>query len=108
MSDENNTNNTTDMSEEVNFIKDELSKFPLDIDEKEYINTNLIPLLNVLYDLSSTSQYLSASVKVLTNSPIVKPKRSEIRDTIHLIYNINDECEDVYDLIKKRLKILFK
>lgn len=95
-----------DTLKDINSIKDELCKLPLNTCEAQYIANNINPLVNVLYLLSQTSSGLSTSVNTLTTSSIVHPKNSDIKDTIHLIYKINDECADIYDVLKKRLEIL--
>lgn len=81
-------------------------KLPLNPCESQYITNNINPLLNILYLLSQTSSGLSTSAKFLASSSVVHPKNSDIKDTIHLIYKINEECDDVYDVLKKRLEIL--
>ncbi|WPC40518.1 hypothetical protein [Clostridium sp. JS66] len=95
-----------DTLKDINSIKDELCKLPLNPCESQYITNSINPLLNILYLLSQTSSGLSTSVNTLTTSSIVHPKNSDIKDTIHLIYKINDECADIYDVLKKRLEIL--
>ncbi len=97
---------SADTLKNINSIKDELCKLPLDTCENQYITNNVFPLVNILYLLSTTSLNLSTSVNYLTVSSIVHPKKSELKDTIHLIYKINDECDDLYDLVKKKLKVL--
>lgn len=99
-------NQTANTLKNINAIKEELCKLPLNTCEKEYILNNVSPLLTVLVQLSATSLNLSSSTAVLTNSPIVHPKRSELEDTIHMIYNINEKCDDVYKILKKRLKAI--
>ncbi|WP_315118103.1 hypothetical protein [uncultured Clostridium sp.] len=97
---------TADTLKNINSIKDELCKLPLDPCESEYIANSVFPLANILYLVSTASLNLSTSVNVLTTSSIVHPKKSDIKDTIGLIYDINEECEDLFKVIKKRLKIL--
>lgn len=99
-------NETADVLKNINSIKDELCKLPLDPCENNYISNYINPLLSVLNLLSSTSVNLATSVYYLTNSPVVHPKKSELEDTIHLIYNINEECEDVYKIVKRRLNVV--
>ncbi len=99
---------TADTLKNINSIKDELCKLPLDTCESEYISNNINPLLNVLYQLSTTSYNLSSSQSILAVSSIVHPKRSELKDTIHLCYKINDKCEDIYDVLKKRINFVLK
>jgi hypothetical protein len=98
----------SDTLKNINTIKDELCKLPLDPCENEYIINSVLPLTNILYLISTASVNLSNSANILTNSPIVHAKKSEIKDTIDLIYNINEECEDLFKVIKKRLNVLLK
>lgn len=98
----------SDTLKNINTIKDELCKLPLDPCENEYIINSVLPLTNILYMISTASVNLSNSANILTNSPIVHAKKSEIKDTIDLIYNINEECEDLFKVIKKRLNVLLK
>lgn len=97
---------SSDLLKNINTIKDELCKLPLNPCESEYINAYIFPIVNTLYLLSTSSVNLSTSVNVLTNSPIVKPKRSKLKSAIHTIYDMNDTCEDLYEIIKERIKNL--
>lgn len=97
---------TENTLKDINSIKDELCKLPLNPCESQYINNSINPLLNILYLLAQTSSGLSNSARFLTTSSIVHPKNSDIKDTTHLIYKINDECDDIYDVLKKRLEVL--
>ena len=74
----------------------------------EFITNNIYPLLNILYQLSTTSYNLASSANLLSTSSIVHPKNSDLKDTVHLVYNINDKCEDVYDVLKKRINFVLK
>ena len=56
--------------------------------------------------IATTSFELATSVSILTTSPIVPRKKGELKDTIHTIYSMNDEVEDIYKVLKKRLKKL--
>lgn len=101
-------NQTADTLRNINVIKDELCKLPLDPCEMDFITTNINPLLNILYQLSTTSYNLASSTNLLSISPIVHAKKSELKDTIHLTYKINDECEDIYDVLKRRINFILK
>lgn len=90
----------------INSIKKELCDLPLNPCKKEYFNNSVSPLLQTIDSLSRVSFNLSGAVAVLTSSPIVCCKNSEIKDTIHLMYNINEECEDIYKVLKKRVNVL--
>lgn len=99
---------TSTILRELNVIKDELCKLPLDFCELQYFNFNVFPFLQSLEQLSRTSFNLSAAVNMLSSSPVVPRKKSKVKDTIDLIYNINEQCEDIYDVVKYRIDELLK
>lgn len=99
---------TAEILKNINVIKDELCKLPLYTCELDYVNNNVVPLLSIIYQLSTTSQNLASAASLLSLSSIVHPKRHELKDTIHLVYKINEECEDVYDVLKKRINLILK
>jgi len=101
-------NNTVSMLTAIISIKTELCRLPLSFCEREYVDNYVTPLVTVLFFLSLTSVELSIPVSFLTFSPIVPPKKSKLKDTIHLIYDINEECEELYKMLKKRLKPLIQ
>jgi hypothetical protein len=97
---------TTDTLKNINTIKDELCKLPLNPCEMDYINNSVNPLLNILYQISTASFNLASSANLLSTSSVVHPKKHELKDTVHLVYKINDECEDVYDELKRRINFV--
>lgn len=101
-------NNTDAMLTAINSIKKELCRLSLNLCEREYFENCVNPILITLFLLSFISYELSGSVLILSSSPIVPPKKSKLKDTIHLIYNINKECEELYRVLKKRLKPLIQ
>lgn len=90
----------------INSIKGEVCKLPLDPCEKEFILNDITPILAVLTALSSVSANLATSVAILTTNPIVSRKKHKIKETIHTIYDINDQCDDLYEIIEKRVDLL--
>lgn len=92
----------------INSLKTALCDLPLNPCEQRFIATNITPLLSVLDLLGRVSYDLSYSVTILTNSPIVKPKRHKLIETIHTIYDINDQCQDIYDVIEPRVDTVLK
>ena len=69
----------SDTLKNINTIKDELCKLPLDPCESEYILNSVFPLTNTLYLLSTTAVNLSNPANILTISPIVHAKKSELK-----------------------------
>lgn len=90
----------------INVIKDEITKLGLNPEEKNYIETYVTPLLNTLYLLSATSLGLASSASHLAVSINTSSKSSKIKDTEKLVYDINEQCEDIYDVLKKRIDVL--
>ena len=99
---------TSNTLKNVNSIKDELCKLPLDPCENEYILNSVFPLTNTLYLLSTAAVNLANSANILTLSPIVHAKKSEVKNILDLVYDIDEECKDLFKVVKKRLKVLAK
>ncbi|WP_097027030.1 hypothetical protein [Clostridium peptidivorans] len=90
----------------INIIKDEITKLGLDPEEKNYIETYINPLLNILYSLTASSETLATSANLLAVSINTSSKSSKIKDTEKLVYNINEQCEEIYCILKKRINVL--
>lgn len=108
-SNKNISENVTEAStllQNINNIKEQLARLNLDPTQRLYFDNCVNPLLTTLYELTASSATLSSAVSILTTSPIVHPKSSQLKDTIHLIYNMNEQCEDIYKILKKRIDTL--
>ena len=92
--------------QDINNIKSQLARLDLDPRQLAYYENSIAPLLTILHDISTASYNLSSSSSILATSPIVCAKHSKLKDTIHLVYDINEECEDVYKALKKRIDLL--
>lgn len=71
-----------------------------------YFNNDVYPLMYTLTSLSTTSLNLSSSSSILSNAVYLKPKDSKIKDTLKLIYEINEQCEDIYNTLKYKIDTL--
>lgn len=100
--------NTANLLVNLNSIKEELIKLPLNPAEKDYLDVYVFPLLNVLLDLSTTALNLSTTTGKLAVSYVTTPKTSRLKETEHLIYDIDDKCEEVYRMLKPRLNLILK
>ena len=94
--------------ENINNIRKQLAILNLNFQELTYYENSIEPLLTILLSLSSAAYNLSGSSSVLAISPVVCSKRHDLKDTIHLVYDINEQCEDVYEQLKKRIDLLLK
>ena len=92
----------------INILREELIKLELNPRGRIYFNNDINPLLTTLYQLSATSAALATSASLLSTSIVVHSKDSKIKDTIYLIYRINDQCEDIYKELNIKIKELLK
>lgn len=90
----------------INTLREELIKLELNPEGRLYFNNDIAPLLTVLYQLASTSVDLSTSVNILSSSYLVKPNKSKLKDTFKLVYDINEQCDDVYRLLAEKIEVL--
>ncbi|MGO5067435.1 hypothetical protein [Clostridium sp. LCP25S3_F8] len=90
----------------INSLRDELIKLNLNPEGLFYFNNDVYPLMYTLTSLSTTSLNLSSSASILSNAVYLKPKDSKIKDTLKLIYEINEQCEDIYNALKYKIDTL--
>lgn len=113
----NNIDNLNDLSDDclketltklqnINALREELIRLKLSPEALLYYNNEIFPLLNTLGTLSGTSLELATSATALSTAIYLKPKDSKIKDTLKLIYEINEQCEDIYDALKCKIDTL--
>ncbi|MDU5013950.1 MAG: hypothetical protein E6257_17685 [Clostridium botulinum] len=90
----------------INALRDELIRLNLNPEGLIYFNNEVYPLLYTITNLSTTSLNLSTSANVLSTAIYLKPKDSKIKDTLKLIYEITEQCEDIYDSLKYKIDTL--
>lgn len=90
----------------VNEFKTELCRLPLNPCQAEFIANNITPLVSTISQLTFTAFNLAFSVPFLIRAPYVKPDTSDIKDSIDLIYDLNEDALDIYPLLKRELKLL--
>ncbi|MCS4526694.1 hypothetical protein JTS98_12565 [Clostridium botulinum] len=90
----------------INALRDELIKLNLNPEGLIYFNNEVYPLLYTLTNLSTTSLNLSTSANFLSTAVYLKPKDSKIKDTLKLIYEMTEQCEDIYDSLKYKIDTL--
>lgn len=99
---------TADTLRNINAIKDELCRLPLDTCESEYITNSILPMLTILNQFSNITYCLANSISMMNISPLVHSDRSELKEGINLCYKILDQSEDLYDVLKKRVNLVLK
>ncbi|HDK7156128.1 TPA: hypothetical protein PTV43_001251 [Clostridium botulinum] len=90
----------------INALRDELIRLNLNPEGLIYFNNEVYPLLYTLTNISTTSLNLSTSANVLSTAIYLKPKDSKIKDTLKLIYEMTEQCEDIYDSLKYKIDTL--
>lgn len=73
---------------------------------KLYYDSCVDPLLKVLQSLTLDSYNISYSANNLSN--IYAAKNSKIKDAVHLVDKLNDECEDVFKVLEDNIDNLLK
>jgi hypothetical protein len=82
--------------QKINIYRAELYRLPLDPWEQIFIGIEIAPLLSVMDLIGRVSYDLSYSANFLTNFTIVPARKNKIRETIYLLYDINEQCQDIY------------
>jgi len=93
----------TDKINNFNDVKNELSELPLDPREKDYIEFSVAPITDLIYKLSTAALNLSLSSDYLSKNYVKKPKKGKIKKNIDTIYEINETCNELFKIIKKRI-----
>lgn len=99
-------NNIEGTLSDLNSIKNQLTQIPLNPLQLNYFNNSVVPLLTSLENLSTISLNLSTTASYLSTSIVMHEKESKLKDTLHLVYKINEDCEDIYHILKRRIETL--
>ena len=103
-----NINEFMEAVQKANILRAELYRLPLDPWEQIFIGIEIAPLLSVMDLIGRVSYDLSYSANFLSNTAIVRPRKNKIRDTIYLLYDINEQCQDIYYVLKERINCVLK
>lgn len=86
--------------------KESLIALKYNLDERIYYDREVFPLLNTLQSLSfSTSNLANAAIRVAETN---LGRKSKIKDTLDLVYDLVDECDDVYRCLIVKINCLLK
>jgi hypothetical protein len=98
--------NLMDDINNINNTKKALSELPLDPREKDFLENSISPITDLLYKLSASSLSLASSADILSKSYITKPKKRKLKKTNETVYDINETCNELFKIIKKRIDLL--
>lgn len=93
----------TDAITQINILKVQLCRLPLNLCEPEYISVYILPLLGVLVSLGGISISLSTSFNLLSENAILTREKYKIKKYIHVTYEICDQICDLYEIVGKRI-----
>lgn len=91
---------------ELNNIKDEMAKLPLDFREREYFTYYVEPLLSCIDRLTFSEYDLSYVVYNLNMVSLTRTSR--LKDPLKMIFGLNDLAEDVFEVLDDVLEELLK
>ncbi|WP_138204666.1 hypothetical protein [Haloimpatiens lingqiaonensis] len=90
----------------LNQIREEFIKLELDPKYGIFYDQNVSPLLLSLLNLSYANLNFTQSASLLNT--INNSKNSEIKDLLHLVYNIEEISENIFCELEKQIKALIK
>lgn len=93
----------TDAITQINILKVQLCRLPLNLCEPEYISVYILPLLGVLVSLGGISISLATSFNLLSENAILTREKYKIKKYIHVTYEICDQICDLYEIVGKRI-----
>jgi hypothetical protein len=100
--------NTATILRNVNDIRNQLVNLNIETFGNNYFDNMVEPFLVTIRDIASTSANLATSANFLSQSILEEVKKSKVKETIDLIYDLNEKAEDVFEILKKRVNTLIK
>lgn len=90
----------------LNIIKDELAKIPLNPETLQFYNNCVIPLLKTLESLSYASYNFSTAAKNFAS--INSVSNSKVKDAVELVDDINKVSQEVLESLEVKVDLLLK
>ncbi|WP_298843995.1 hypothetical protein [Clostridium sp.] len=88
----------TDKVVDINILRFELDRLPLDFKAKAYFENDVKPLLDTLYTLSLSSLDFSATAVSLTNTNF--GRSSKIKNALNLTNSVDEISSDVIKVLR--------
>lgn len=99
-----NLDNLLDRVTKINALREQLARLQLSPEEKVYYETEVVPIITLFQFLSSSSYNFAYSAYNISNTS--SGKNSRAKDALHLVYDINDIAEDVFKVLRHKIKNL--
>ncbi|MCB2309368.1 hypothetical protein LGL08_22760 [Clostridium estertheticum] len=91
---------------DINILKFELDKLPLDFKARAYFENDVKPLLDTLYTLSIASLDFSATAVSLTNTSF--GRSSKIKNALELTDSVDEISSDVIKVLRCKVDNMLK
>ncbi|MCB2354045.1 hypothetical protein [Clostridium estertheticum] len=91
---------------DINILKFELDKLPLDFKARAYFENDVKPLLDTLYTLSLASLDFSATAVSLTNTSF--GRSSKIKNALELTDSVDEISSDVIKVLRCKVDNMLK
>ncbi len=93
----------TEITTSLNVLRTQLNLLSLNDYEALYMTNCILPLLQILTQLSNTSSFIMASIQLLNNSTTTKRKTSKLRKVEKTAYKILEQINCVYPIVEDRI-----
>jgi hypothetical protein len=93
----------TEITTSLNVLRTQLNLLSLNDYEALYVTNCILPLLQTMYQLSSTSSFIMASTQLLNNSTTTKRKTSKLKSIEKTSYKILEQINCIYPIVEDRI-----
>ena len=93
----------TEITTSLNILRTQLNLLTLNDYESLYIANSILPLLQILSQLSTTSSYIMTTAQLLNNSTTTKRKTSKLKKVEKNTYKMLEQINCVYPVLECRI-----
>lgn len=93
----------TEITTSLNILRTQLNLLTLNDYESLYIANSILPLLQILSQLSTTSSYIMTTSQLLNNSTTTKRKTSKLKKVEKTTYKMLEQINCVYPVLECRI-----
>jgi len=96
----------SDKAVDINVLRFELDRFPLDFKARAYFENDVKPLIDTLYTLSLASLDFSATAASMSNTNF--GRSSKIKDALELTQGVDEISSDVIKVLRCKVDNMLK